>query len=135
MVMSSSLHRVTEKAPGALHPARREAAAADADAPGGDAAAEAAPEGPRGRKMAPRDHLTPLHIPTSGLYARKGKPRRVAAARRRSSDGVPFSSKIDDSKRALFASLRNPSRLTRQEMLRASAAPPSRWLSESYKAL
>ena len=29
-----------------------------------------------------------LHIPTSGLYARKGKPGRVAAARRRSSDAA-----------------------------------------------
>ena len=38
--------------------------------------------------MAPRDRLTPLHIPTSGLYARKGKSGRVPAARRRSSDGA-----------------------------------------------
>ena len=52
------------------------------------AAAEPVPRAPRGRKMAPRDRLTPLHIPTSGLYARKGKSGRVPATRRRSSDGA-----------------------------------------------
>ena len=49
------------------------------------AAAEAVPRAPRGRKIAPRHRRNILHIPTSGLYARKGKPGRVAAARRRSS--------------------------------------------------
>ena len=49
------------------------------------AAAEPVPRAPRGRKIAPRHRRNILHIPTSGLYARKGKPGRVAAARRRSS--------------------------------------------------
>ena len=49
------------------------------------AGAEAVPRAPRGRKIAPRHRRNILHIPTSGLYARKGKPGRVAAARRRSS--------------------------------------------------
>ena len=52
------------------------------------AAAEAVPRAPRGRKIAPRHRRNILHIPTSGLYARKGKPGRVAAARRRSSDAA-----------------------------------------------
>ena len=52
------------------------------------AGAEAVPRAPRGRKIAPRHRRNILHIPTSGLYARKGKPGRVAAARRRSSDAA-----------------------------------------------
>ena len=54
------------------------------------AGAEAVPRAPRGRKIAPRHRRNILHIPTSGLYARKGKPGRVAAARRRSSDAALY---------------------------------------------
>ena len=36
------------------------------------AAAEPVPRAPRGRKIAPRDRLSPLHIHTSGTFAQKG---------------------------------------------------------------